>query len=94
MDFITEINNMYQDLTAKDKLIFNKLVKRFNLNCFNLKEDYETEYKNHVNILLGEMESGNDNPQIKEQLKTLIKLGLSENLISKKRANDIFIECL
>ncbi len=62
--------------------LFQLFFRATNIPDIDMSE-FDTAYQNHYEILVGEINSGNNNPTIKRELKEYILRAISEGLIPR-----------
>ena len=81
----------FNKLKLQDKIIINNLIKKLKLDV-RIPEDRDIEnYKRELEILQGEIESGNDNPELLRKFKKYINDGLKFGVISQKKAIQLIL---
>ena len=86
------LNNKYDDrlfnkLQNDEKRIIKRFVKATKLdNEISIDDDLDKEFQRQYEILLGEYNSGNTSPLIKNELKRFVIEGVNENKIPKHQA--------
>jgi hypothetical protein len=55
-------------------------------------DEEETELMNKFETLVGEIQSGNDNPLLKQQLRTMLIYSMKTGAMSRKDVLDYFLE--
>jgi hypothetical protein len=102
-EFILDILNTgkvnqrhYDGLTDAEKAHFNKVVKGAGLtNTLQFKNDNNIDEKKdlkRLDILMGEIEAGNDNEKLKKECKELIKKCVMNGSIPKHRGMDYLFQ--
>jgi hypothetical protein len=82
----------YDALNDYDKLLYKMIVKKCNLagdlniRLDRLNNDDIEKLKEDFNIVMGQLESGNDNPELNKKAKALINEMLSKKVISNNQA--------
>jgi hypothetical protein len=83
----------HQSLTQEEKNHFAKIArgaKITNTLNFNPEEEDDKDYK-RLELLIGEINAGNDNPKIAAEIKQLLKKYVENGKISKLKATDILL---
>jgi hypothetical protein len=102
-EFILDILNTgkvnqrhYDGLTDTEKAHFNKVIKGAGLvNSLQFKNDNNIDEKKdlkRLDILMGEIEAGNDNEKLKKECKELIKKCVMNGSIPKHRGMDYLFQ--
>jgi hypothetical protein len=102
-EFILDILNTgkvnqrhYDGLTDTEKAHFNKVIKGAGLaNSLQFKNDNNIDEKKDIkrlDILMGEIEAGNDNEKLKKECKELIKKCVMNGSIPKHRGMDYLFQ--
>jgi hypothetical protein len=93
-DIINEKFNMkvYNQLNDHNKRVVNNFVKYFKYDIGVNDTDYNDEFNKQFQIIVGSYYSGNDSPEIKNQLKKYIRKAMSESLISTKEGLNLLYE--
>ena len=73
---------LFNKLPNDDQRLVSTFVRVMKIKEIDMNH-FDTEYQNRYDILMGEINAGNDNPKIKQELKLYILRGMSENLIPK-----------
>lgn len=82
----------YDALNDHDKLLYKMIVKKCNLagdlniRLDRLNNDDIEKLKEDFNVVMGQLESGNDNPELNKKAKALINEMLSKKVISNNQA--------
>ena len=76
--------NLFNKMKSDDQRIVSNFVRTMKIPDIDMKE-FDQAYQNHYEILLGEIQSGQDNPSIKKELKQYIIRAITEGLISKNQ---------
>ena len=87
---------MYDSLPEKEKAFFNKICHRACIDStlgmkYNGDADKEDK-KKRFNIVVGEIQAGNDNASLREELKNFIIEFMDDNTISHKKGFEILQE--
>jgi hypothetical protein len=89
-DIITDIINgnynakLFNKMKQDDQRLVSTFVRAVKIPDIDMTE-FDKAYQNHYEILLGEINSGNNNPSIKRELKEYILRAISEGLIPKSQ---------
>jgi hypothetical protein len=84
----------YESLTPEEKNHFSRVMrgaKLENLLTFKTDEDEDKDYK-RLELCLGEINAGNDNQKIKDEIKQLLKKFVGNGRVSKLKASDILLQ--
>jgi hypothetical protein len=84
----------HETLTSEEKNHFAKIArgaKITNTLNFNPEEEDDEDYK-RFELLIGEINAGNDNPKMIAEVKRLLKKYVENGRISKLKATDILLE--
>jgi hypothetical protein len=76
-------------LGAEDKMFLTKLLQRSHANVPKLGADINMPPEKQLQLILGEMEAGNDSPAIKSQLKKLLPYMKRMKMITAGHIEDI-----
>ena len=88
---INMINGFMKKLNTTEKQLVKRVVSALNLDVdTNSKED--DDYKKEFEILVGEMNAGNTNPQIKNKLKQYITDSLESAFTPRRQAFQLLFE--
>ena len=88
----------YQNLKESDRKLFNKVARRAKIDEFLGidEEDEDAQEKEHrierFNILKGEIDAGNDAPQVRKEMKQILSRFISDGTISKSAGTQLLIE--
>jgi hypothetical protein len=102
-EFIIDILNTgkvnqrhYDTLTEPEKEHFNKVIKGAGLsNSLQFKIDNKIDEKKDIkrlDILLGEINAGNDNEKLRKECKDLIKKCVNNGSLSKHKGMDFLLQ--
>ena len=75
---------LYQTLPTEDKRIIKNFCRTTGIDI-NVKDDDDNKFEDKYEILLGEYMAGNDNLEIKEELKKYVTYGISEGLLPQSQ---------
>ena len=67
-----------------DQRIVSHFVRTLKIKNINM-DSFDKAYQHEYEVLLGEVNSGNDNEHIRKTLKQYILRGISENLIPRNQ---------
>jgi ribosome biogenesis protein Nip4 len=81
----------YNLLTSKDKQIVKAFVKIFKYDL-TIHDDEDIKFSNDFNVLLGEYEAGNDNEEIKKNLKKFVKIAMIKKLITNREGMELLFD--
>ena len=82
---------LYEKLNTTEKRLMKRVVQVFNLDIdLNSKED--EDYQQNFEILLGEMNAGNNSPAIKTKLKQYVADSLESGFIPRRECFKILFE--
>ena len=76
--------NLFNKLMTDDQRIVSHFVRTLKIKDINM-DSFDKAYQHEYEVLLGEVNSGNDNEQIRKTLKQYILRGISENLIPRNQ---------
>jgi hypothetical protein len=79
-------------LNEKEKTILNQFLSICRIKDIVLNRDELENFNKDFDILLGEIEAGNDNPQIKSKLKSMIHTAMKLGRISKNEGFEILLK--
>lgn len=88
----------YQALNESDRKIFNKAARRAKIDEFlGIDEEDEAQQEkeqmiDRFHILKGEIDAGNDAPQIKQEMKRILSRFISDGTIGKAAGTQLLIE--
>jgi hypothetical protein len=75
--------NLFNKLTNPDEQrLISTFVRILKIPDIKMSE-FDDAYQKHYDVLMGEVNAGNNNPKIKAELKLYILRGISENLIPR-----------
>ena len=75
-------SKLFEKLLTDDQRIVSNFVRTLKIRDIDMDE-FDKRYQHEYELLLGEVNSGNSNEKIKQQLKQYILRGISENLIPR-----------
>ena len=75
-------SKLFEKLLTDDQRIVSNFVRTLKIRDIDMDE-FDKRYQHEYELLLGEVNSGNSNDKIKQQLKQYILRGISENLIPR-----------
>ena len=84
-------NKIYNLLNNNDRRIIKSFVKVFKYDL-GIQDKNDDDMQEQFNVLLGEYEAGNNNPDIKNKLKQYIRIAIRDNLINYKDGLALLIE--
>jgi hypothetical protein len=96
-DVLTDIlkgaydERLYRKLKPIEKQLINNIVRLCHLPI-ELDPLETKRFQQKFDVLLGEFRSGNDNKELKNQLKEYVLYGLNEGKLKKHEAFDILYE--
>jgi hypothetical protein len=79
-------------LNQKEKVLLNQFLKISKINDIILDKNELLEYNKQFDILMGELESGNNNPDIKRKLKEYIYTGIKLGRLSKTEGFELLLK--
>lgn len=88
----------YQALSESDRKLFNKVARRAKIDDYlGIDEDDEDRQEKEAmidrfNILKGEIDAGNDAPQVKQEMKRILSRFITDGTISKSAGTQLLIE--
>ena len=74
--------NLFNKLLTDDQRIISTFVRTLKIPDINM-DNFDRKYQQEYELLLGQVNSGNSNEKVKQQLKQYILRGISENLIPR-----------
>jgi hypothetical protein len=74
--------NLFNKMKQDDQRIVSNFVRTLKIPDIDMSE-FDAGYQLHYEVLLGQVNSGQNNPKIKQELKEYILRAITENLISK-----------
>ena len=75
-------SKLFDKLLSDDQRIISNFVRTLKIPNINM-DNFDRKYQHEYEVLLGEVNSGNSNEEVKMQLKKYILRGISENLIPR-----------
>ena len=84
--------NEFDDLDNDEKLIYKMIIKKcniagkINVRLDRLNTDEVEKLKNDFNVVIGEIEAGNNNPKLLTDAKKMINEMLNKKMISNNQA--------
>lgn len=80
----------YKQLSIDDKEVFDNLLNKTGLVCSQKdRKDPKEALMKEYEKLAGDLEIGNDNPEIKKELKQILITMLAAGMVKEKRAAEI-----
>jgi hypothetical protein len=76
--------NLFNKMRQDDQRIVSNFVRVLKIPDIDMSE-FDAGYQLHYEVLLGEVNSGNNNPAIKRELKEYILRAITEQLIPKSQ---------
>jgi hypothetical protein len=76
--------NLFNKMKQDDQRIVSNFVRVLKIPDIDMRE-FDEAYQLHYEVLLGEINSGNNNPALKRELKEYILRAITENLIPKSQ---------
>jgi hypothetical protein len=76
--------NLFNKMKQDDQRIVSNFVRVLKIPDIDMSE-FDAGYQLHYEVLLGEVNSGNNNPAIKRELKEYILRAITEQLIPKSQ---------
>ena len=76
-------------LSQQEKRVYDMLLKKFGHKVDN--SEYK-EIHNKFEVLIGEINSGNDNPKIKQQLRSLLIYCMKTHILTRDQVLEYFLE--
>ena len=74
---------IFDKLQPDEKRLVSTFVRVMKIKGIDMKQ-FDADYQARYEVLLGEVNSGNDNPKIKQELKLYILRGINEALIPRQ----------
>lgn len=78
-------------LKPREKVVLNKFLQITKIKNINVDEDELKEFNKNFDILVGEIESGNDNPELKTKLREYINLAIKLKRLPRNEAYDLLM---
>jgi hypothetical protein len=78
-------------MTPDDQRIVSTFVRTLKIPDIDMKE-FDEAYQLNYEVLLGQMNSGQNNPVVKKQLKQYILRAITENIIPKAQGYNMLFE--
>ena len=73
---------LFNKLKPDEQRLISTFVRVMKIKGIDMKE-FDDTYQARHDVLMGEVNAGNDNPEVKRELKLYILRGISENLIPR-----------
>jgi hypothetical protein len=83
--------NLFNKMKQDDQRIVSNFVRLTKIENIDMKE-FNDAYQLHFEVLLGQLNSGQNNPKIKQELKEYIMRAISEKLIPRSQGLDKLFE--
>jgi hypothetical protein len=83
--------NLFNKMTPDDQRIVSTFVRTLKIPDIDMKE-FDEAYQLNYEVLLGQMNSGQNNPVVKKQLKQYILRAITENIIPKAQGYNMLFE--
>ena len=84
-------SNLFKKMMTDDQRIVSNFVRTLKIQNVDM-DDFDRAYQHEYELLLGEVNSGNNNEKIKKQLKQYILRGINEKLIPRAQGLNQILE--
>ena len=84
-------SNLFKKMLTDDQRIVSNFVRTLKIKNVDM-DDFDRAYQHEYELLLGEVNSGNNNEKIKKQLKQYILRGINEKLIPRSQGLNQILE--